>query len=531
MQHKASVTLLLSLTLAIPTFAQRTRGPRVRPPESRPSTQEAAQGTQGEAAADRLSVTDHEVTVHGQVLKYKATAGTLVMKDESDKPKANIFFVAYEKQPASEDRSQRPITFVFNGGPGAAAVWLHLGVAGPKRVGLDDQGDPPAPPYRLVDNDDTWLTATDLVFIDPVGTGYSRPAPGEKPEQFYGVEEDVRSVGQFIRTYLTRYQRWLSPRFLAGESYGTTRAAALSDFLMENGISLNGIVLISSVLNFETISFANGNDLPYALYLPSYTAIAWYHKKLPADLQADLSKALKESEQWALNGYLTALAAGADVGKDDRQAAVKKLARLTGLPAAYVERADLRVDPSEFRKQLLADDHRVLGRYDARLAGFDTDPLDRTPDYDPSLTAFRDAYSATFNDYVRRELGFESDLPYEVLSGRVHPWNFGTAGTGYLDVVGQLRSALVQTPNPRVMFCSGLFDLATPYLGTKYTVSHLDLGPNLRENVSETFYDSGHMIYHHRADRQKLSGNVAEFIRRAVPNSAVQQTAVPVKAE
>ena len=521
MQHKTSIALLLSLILSVPSFAQRARNPRIRPSDSRPSTQEAGQGTEGEAVADHLSVTDHEITVHGQVLKYKSTAGTLAMKDEADKPKANIFFVAYEKQPASEDRSQRPITFVFNGGPGAAAVWLHLGVAGPRRVSLNDQGDPPPPPYRLVDNEETWLTATDLVFIDPVGTGYSRPAPGEKAEQFYGVEEDVRSVGQFIRTYLTRYQRWLSPRFLAGESYGTTRAAALSGNLMEDGISLNGIVLISSVLNFETISFASGNELPYALYLPSYTAIAWYHKKLAADLQKDLAAALKESEQWALNGYLTALAAGVELAKEDRQAAVQKLARLTGLPAAYVDRANLRVDPGEFRKQLLADEHRVLGRFDARLTGFDSDPLNRTPDYDPSLTAFRDAYSATINDYVRRELRFESDLPYEVLSDRVHPWNFGSAGMGYLDVVGQLRSAIVQTPNLKVMFCSGLFDLATPYLGAKYTVSHLDLGLNLRDNVSQTFYDGGHMVYHHRSDRESLTKNVIALIQQSVPPSVV----------
>jgi carboxypeptidase C (cathepsin A) len=517
------VALVATLLMTYPVAAQRQRGGRERPAAgagasaagSQPTTQE----TREKGGSDKLSVTDGQVTVHGQPLHYKATAGTLALKDESGKPLADMFFVAYEKQPASPDRSTRPITFVFNGGPGAAAVWLHLGVVGPRRIALDDAGDPPSPPYHLVDNDDTWLNDTDLVFIDPVGTGYSRAAAGQKPEQFYGVEEDIRSVGQFIRLYTTRYERWLSPKFLAGESYGTTRASALSQYLLDNGISLNGIVLISCVLNFQTISFGNGNDLPYVLYLPSYTALAWYHKKLPADLQADLTKALNESESWALNGYMAALASGSQLPQADRGTAVKKLARLTGLSENYVDRANLRVDPSEFRKELLADQHKVLGRYDARLTGFDTDPLSRAPDYDPSFAPFLDAYSATFNDYVRRTLKFDSDLQYEVLSGRVRPWNFGERGTGYLDVLDRLRAALVQTPNLKVMFNSSFFDLATPYLATKYTVNHLDLGTDLRKNIEQEFYHSGHMIYHHREDRERLSRNVAQFIKAAIAPS------------
>ncbi|HEY2585332.1 MAG TPA: hypothetical protein VGI81_06165, partial [Tepidisphaeraceae bacterium] len=346
------VALIASLLMTYPAAAQRQRGMRERPPEptgaapaaeSQPTTQESNE----RPGRDNLSVTEGQVTVHGQPLRYKATAGTLALKDEAGKPLADMFFVAYQKQPASSDPSSRPITFVFNGGPGAAAVWLHLGVAGPRRIALNDVGGPPAPPYHLVDNDDTWLTATDLVFIDPVGTGFSRAAAGQKPEQFYGVEEDIRSVGQFIRLYTTRYQRWLSPKFLAGESYGTTRASALSQYLLDNGISLNGIILISCVLNFQTISVGNGNDLPYVLYLPTYTALAWYHKKLPADLQADLTKALNESEGWALNGYMAALALGSQLPQADRETAVKKLARLTGLSENYVDRANLRVDPSE----------------------------------------------------------------------------------------------------------------------------------------------------------------------------------------
>jgi carboxypeptidase C (cathepsin A) len=488
--------------------------PHEHSPESAPATQGAPEKPDGKnEPGDKTSVTEGQIIVHGQVLKYTATAGTLAVKDESGKPKANMFFVAYSKLPHADDPSKRPLTFVFNGGPGAAAVWLHLGVAGPKRVALNDIGGAPAPPYHLVDNEETWLDATDLVFIDPVGTGYSRPAPGEKPEQFFGVEEDVHSVGDFIRLYVTRYQRWLSPKFLAGESYGTTRAAGLSDYLTQTGMGLNGIILISSVLDFQTLSPGNMNDLPYALYLPSYTALAWNYKKLPPELQADLSAALKESEQWALSGYLADLAAGSQLPADERSAAIKKLARLTGLPDGYIDRANLRVDPSEFRKQLLADEHKILGRFDARVTGYDTDPLARGPDYDPSLAPFLDAYTATFNDYVRRILKFETDLTYESLSGHVHPWNWGEHGTGgYVDVLDRLRSALVQTPNLRVMFNSSLYDLATPYLGTKYTVNHLDLGTDFRKNIVQDFYESGHMIYHHRSDREKLSQGVEAFI-------------------
>ena len=518
----APIVLLLLAFVTSRADAQRNRN-RQRPDnESQPATQPEQRPGQGEPQQgpppkDNLSVTDHEITVHGQQLKYKAIAGTLVLHDEANKPKANMFFVAYQKQPASEDLSKRPITFVFNGGPGAASVWLHLGTAGPKRVALDDLGAAPAPPYHLVDNQETWLESTDLVFIDPVGTGYSRPAPGERAEQFYGVEEDVRAVAEFIRLYVTRYERWTSPKFLAGESYGTTRAAALSQYLLDNGIGLNGIILVSSVLNFGTISMSNGNDLPYSMYLPSYTAIAWYHKKLPQDLQADLTKALKESEDYALHGYMTALATGSQLPDAERAAAVKKLARLTGLSAELIDRADLRVDPSLFRKQLLADKHQVIGRYDARIANYDTEPTSTRPDYDPSYTPFMDAYAALFNDYARRSLKFESDVQYEVLSSRVRPWNFGQGGNGYLDVADRLRNSMVQTPNLKVLFNSGLFDLATPYLAEKYTVNHLDLGTDLRKNISEMYYDAGHMVYHHRTDREKLNNAVAQFIQNAIP--------------
>ncbi len=349
---------------------------------------------------DKLSITEHELTIAGQKLRYRATAGTLVQKDDSGKPKADLFFVAYEKLPLPENRADRPITFLFNGGPGAASVWLHLGAVGPRRVNIDDNGDPPSPPFSLVDNPSTWLAFTDLVFIDPVGTGYSRPAPGEKADQFYGVQEDIHSVGDFIRLYTTRYERWPSPKFLAGESYGTTRAAGLSSYLVdEYGISLNGIVLVSSVLSFQTLEPGGINDLPYSLFLPSYTAVAWYHKKLAPDLlAADLSKTLADVESWSRDTYLPALAAGAELPADRRKAVIQQLARYTSLSADYIDRANLRIGTFDFEKELLATTRQVIGRFDARITGFDPNPLAQGPEYDPSLAPFLAAYSGTFND-------------------------------------------------------------------------------------------------------------------------------------
>jgi carboxypeptidase C (cathepsin A) len=515
------IAVLVVSLLSLPAQAQRRgRGRAGEPPtaeQQTPASAPASRPSTSKEETDHLSVTEHEMSVHGQTLKYKATAGTLVVRDESGKAKANMFFVAYEKQSAPEDRSKRPITYLFNGGPGSSSVWLHLGAAGPKRVGLDDTGGPPAPPYHLLDNQDTWLAASDLVFIDPVGTGYSRPAAGEDPRQFYGVENDLRSVAQFIRLYTTRYERWESPKFLAGESYGTTRAAGLSNVLLEDGISVNGIVLISSVLNFQTLAVGRGGDLPYVVYLPSYTALAWYHKKLPADLQSDRAKAVAEAEKYALHDYLTDLAAGDKLAGEQRAAAVKKISRLTGLPERLVDRANLRISPGVFRKELLADQRKVIGRYDGRLSAFDLDPLGETPDYDPSYEPFLGAYSAMFNDYARRELKFETDMPYEVLSGRVRPWDMGAAGQGFLEVVERLRASLVGVPNLHVMFCSGMYDLATPYFATKHTVDHLDVGPQIPKNIRQTFYDAGHMVYQNRPDRENLTKNVEEFIRSSIP--------------
>jgi carboxypeptidase C (cathepsin A) len=487
-------------------------------PATAPTTAPAAEGKDAKKPeGDKLSVTEHELSVGGRPLKYKATAGTIQMKDEAGKHKADVFFVAYEKQPAAENPASRPVTFVFNGGPGAAAVWLHVGTAGPKRVRLNDEGDAPPPPYGLIDNEDTWLEATDLVFIDPVGTGYSRPAPGEKQEQFSGVEEDVRWVGEFIRLYTTRYQRWASPKFLAGESYGTTRAAALSEYLLDEcGINLNGIVLISTVLDFQTLSFGGGTDLPYLVYLPSYAATAFHFRKLPSDLQQDLGKTLREVEEWAMTEYTQVLARGTALDPQRRAEAAKRVARYTGLTADAVDKADLRVDPELFRTLLLEDKRQLLGRFDTRMTGYDRQVLRRDAEWDPSYSQYEGAYSAAINDYLRRQLKFESDTRYEVLTGRVHPWNFGPGGNGYTYVAHRLRQAMIKNPFLKVMFASGYHDLATPYFATHYTIDHLDLSADLKKNITEHVYPGGHMMYHRQESLKKLNADIKSFIAGAV---------------
>jgi len=472
--------------------------------------------TQGESEdLTNKSVTHHEVAIDGRALRYTATAAFMPMRDESGELLARMFYMAYTKD-GVEDVSQRPITFVFNGGPGSSSVWLHLGVAGPRRVLMGDAGEAPPPPGRLVDNQSTWLDATDLVFIDPVGTGYSRPAEGHEQAEFSGVRQDIESVGDFIRLYTTKNKRWSSPKFVAGESYGTTRAAGLSRYLLDrHGMYLNGLILVSSILDFQTARFDVGNDLPYALFLPTYTATAWKHGRLPRDLQSDLDAALQEAEDFALNEYLVALAKGDSLQGAERERIARKLARLTGLSKEYVESTNLRIKIFRFTKELLRDDRKTVGRLDSRFTGVDADAAGESPEFDPSLAAITGPYTAALNDYVRDELGFESDLPYEILTGRVRPWDWGEAGQGYVNVADDLRAAITRNLYLKVYIANGYYDLATPYFATEYTVSHLGLEPQHRDNISMSYYPAGHMVYIHKPSLRKLSENVTEFIDSA----------------
>ena len=513
-------SLLCSVCLAEDKPTTQTADPTARTTTKPATTQVGKEDKSG----DHLFITHHTLNIAERTLNYTATAGTMAQKDESGKTLADMFFVAYTLDHRSGATTQttattRPVTFVFNGGPGAASVWLHLGTAGPRRIDLNENGVPSAPPFHLVDNESTWLDATDMVFIDPVGTGYSRPAEGVKGEQFYGVQQDIQSVASFIRLWITRNERWPSPKFLAGESYGTTRAAGLSEYLLEKqGISLNGILLISSVLNFQTIVNAPGNELPYPLFLPTYTAAAAYHKKLSPDLMRDLDATLREVETWAMGDYAAALMKGDSIRDQSKRQVAERLSRYTGISVDWILKANLRIDPSRFRQELLADQHKVIGRFDARLTGYVADPLNVDPEYDPSLSLVLPVYSATLNNYVREVLKYESDLPYEVLSERVHPWKFSKGGGdafGYLYVSDTMRDTILKNPQLKVLFAQGRLDLATPFGSSDYTIDHLGLPVELQKNISRTYYPAGHMMYHDAGSRKQLHEDVAAFIEES----------------
>jgi carboxypeptidase C (cathepsin A) len=468
-----------------------------------------------EQPRDQISTSQHSITVSGQVISYTARAGTMVLKEEDGTPRANFFFIAYTKD--GGDPAKRPVTFTFNGGPGSSSVWLHMGAFGPRRVVYrDDEGHAAMPPYRLVDNEQTILDATDLVFIDPVTTGFSRAIPFKEASKFHGVDADIESVGQFIRLWMTRYGRWASPKFLAGESYGTTRAAGLSGWLQRQGVYLNGIVLISSILNFETTSFDSANDLAYELFLPTYTAIAWYHKRLPADLQnGPIENAIRASETFALGPYKHALMQGDGLEDAERRDVLQKLARFSGLPPDFIDRANLRIRIDRFDKELLRNQRRTVGRLDGRFIGIDKDAAGESPEFDPSYAAIFGEYTAVFNDYVRRELKYETDIAYEILTDKVRPWNYDRAQNRYVDVGETLRGAMSQNPYLKVYVANGYYDLATPFAATRYTFSRMQLDPEVRKNVSMGHFEGGHMMYIDRKAHAKLKKEVADFIRTA----------------
>jgi carboxypeptidase C (cathepsin A) len=483
--------------------------------DDEPAKKKDSQG-KGSARDDAPPVvTHHEARIGGRSVSYTVTAGLMPIKDENDKTEAHIFYIAYTLDEAGSI-GKRPLMFSFNGGPGSSSVWLHLGALGPKRVKLPGDASFPAPPYQLVDNEDSWLDQTDLVFIDPVGTGYSRPERPEMGKKFFGMRGDVRSVGEFIRMYLTRNERWASPLFLVGESYGTTRAAGLSEFLVDRGVAFNGIVLVSSALNFQTFMFGKGNDLPYILYVPGFTATAWYHKKLSADLQADLHKALAESERWAANDYALALGKGDRLSPEERRVVVEALARFTGLEKTYLEGSNLRVTNSAFCRELLKSERQAVGRLDSRYKGDLGLAFNEAPSFDPSMAAVMAPYTSMINQYVRSELGYKSDAIYHVLGTGVGAWDWGSAEEGYPDTTEALRMALAKNPNMKLFVASGYFDLATPYTATQYTIEHLGLDPASRRNVCLEEYEAGHMMYVHPESLAKLKSDVTSFIHRAL---------------
>jgi carboxypeptidase C (cathepsin A) len=483
-----------------------------KPAEAKDKADKADKGDKSEER-EKSAVTTNAVVIGGQRIEYIARAGTLVLKNDEDKPTASIFYVAYTRTNVA-DAKRRPLTFSFNGGPGSSSVWLHLGLLGPRRVHLEDDGKPAPPPYSIGDNEYSLLDETDLVFIDPVSTGYSRAVKAGEAKNFHGVDEDIKSVADFIRLYLTRNGRWESPKFIIGESYGTTRAAGLSAALRgRHFINVNGIMLVSTVLNFQTLDFAEGNDLPYVVYLPSYTATAWYFKHLPPDLQAKpLTNVLAEAEAFAAGEYNHALLLGDALPTNERSAAVKSFARLTGLTEDFVDRSNLRVPLNRFAVELLRDRSEVLGRFDSRYTGPVRDRAAGEMPYDPSGSAVFGPFASTFNQYVRSELKFENDAPYEILTGNVHPWKWG-AENAYVNVSSALAESLTENPFLKVHVSCGYYDLATPYFAARYTFNHLGIAPSLLKNITLDDYTAGHMMYVHPADLQKQKADLARFIR------------------
>lgn len=464
--------------------------------------------------ADKKSETEHTLTLGDQKIDYTATAGTLALKDAEGKTTADIFFVAYSKKGVT-DAATRPLTFSFNGGPGSSSVWMHMGLLGPKRVKLRDDGFAVPPPYTLVDNEFSLLDETDLVFIDPVGTGYSRAAKPEDAKNFFGVNEDAKSIGEFIRLYVSKHSRWPSPKFLIGESYGTTRAAALSgELIRAHRLNLNGIMLVSTVLNFQTIWGAEGNDLPHMLYLPSYTATAWYHKKLAADLlKKPLPDVLAEAETFAAGEYNRALLLGAGLPAAERTKVVKQMARLTGLSEAFVDGSNLRVPLHRFNAELLRDKRLVTGRFDSRYTNYVRDPLSESAESDPSADAIFSAFASTFNHYVRNDLKFEDDRPYNILAS-VGKWNWD-AENQFADVSEILAESMTANPFLKVHVSNGFYDMATPYFASRYTFNHLRIHPDLLKNITQDDYASGHMMYLNLPDLKKQKADLAKFIRAA----------------
>jgi carboxypeptidase C (cathepsin A) len=446
------------------------------------------------------AVTHHTLMLDGKSLAYTARAGTIVLRNDKGQPTCRMFYTAYTLDGA--DPNTRPITFFYNGGPGSSTIWLRMGSFGPVRVVTSDAQVTPPAPYRYENNPYSLLDATDEVFVDAPATGFSRIIGVGTPKEFFGVDQDVAAFGQFVQSYITNFDRWNSPKFLFGESYGTTRSAALASYLEDKGIDLNGIVLLSTILNFNLdweINFdpvsIGGGDWGYVLYLPTEAAVAWYHHKVSAP---SLPAFLHQVENFAMGEYLDALAKGAQLSAAERDDVVRKLHQYTGLSEQYLRESNLRVPYLRFETELLRGSGQVVGRLDARFATYSLDVVGNEPEWDPADVATSGAFTATFNQYVRQDLHYEPDIPYLTVNYRAtRPWDFKHNGVEPTNVAPDLAAAMTENPHLRVFSANGYFDFATPYFATVYTLNHLNLSPTLQRHISYGFYQSGHMVYLH----------------------------------
>ncbi len=498
----------------IPADAQRGRA---EPPASGDTAAvSASPGTLTNPNAAPV-VTRHTMTVNGQPLRYTATTGMMPIRDPRTRSTdGHIFYVAYTKD-GETNPATRPVTFVFNGGPGSSTVWLHMGAYGPKIVRLDAEGAAGPPPYRYIDNEHTLLDQSDLVFLDPVGTGYSRPTTPADGAKFFGLDEDARAVGEFIRLWLVRNQRWTSPLFVSGESYGTTRAAYLSNWLIDNGIPLNGVILLSAVLNFELSRFDKGNDMAFINFLPSYAVTAWYHKKLPPDLQAlSVEEVARRSGEFATTRYATALMRGHGLPAAERDAVAAEAARWTGLTTEYLQRNDLRLTLARFSSELLRDTREYSGRLDSRFKAFAQDGAAVGTDHDPSMSNIRHSYTPVLNDYVRRVLRYENDETYWILGGGIGPWRY-PATNSYPNVTGPLEQALAKNPDMKLYLALAYYDMATPFWAAQATLDNLVVSPDVRAGFRTQYFEAGHMMYIHEPSMAQMRSGIRDFITEALP--------------
>lgn len=508
MTNRTLALIALTGLLATPAAIAQGRGrgganaEQQAPAQQTPAAGNTATAPRTPPPDEKNVETKHTIHIGGKEIKYTAHAGTINIKSEDGVVRATFFYTGYIKDDVT-DQSKRPLSFIYNGGPGSASMWTHMGL-GPKRVLLTDDGHGMASPYQSVENGDTFLDATDMVFVDAIGTGFSRPAQGEAPAQFYGVTQDAQWFADFIYQYLTRNERWGSPKFLIGESYGTTRSAQLSQTLQSrHSVFLSGIVLVSAV------GFGDwGADNRNVFFLPTYINSAWYHKLLSPDLQKlSAAEIAKEAREFAHGEYAQALEKGDMISPAEYQKVVKDLARFTGLSTTYIMEANLRISSQRWFKELLRNKRETVGRLDSRFTGLDYDAAGETNEYDSSWASFTGAYAAMWQDYLRKDLNWKSDVVYAV-SGNVRPWDQGRPG----QPAEALRSAMTQQGNLRLLVCAGYYDLATPYNGIEHTISHMSLEPAVRKNVSFAYYEAGHMMYIDKKAREKLHKDIASFI-------------------
>jgi len=460
-------------------------------------------------------ITHHQIAVNGKTLSYTATAGRLPLKRADGKMEAEMFFVAYTLD--GQDSARRPVTFAFNGGPGSASVWLHMGALGPKRVVMQPNGFMPTAPYRLEENPDTLLDRSDIVLVDAMATGYSRAATADLTKKYMGLKGDVQAFGEFIRLYLSRYERWNSPLFLLGESYGTTRAAGIAGYLADHGIAFNGVTLLSMAVDFQTLEWNKSNDMPYFLLVPTYNMIAGYQHKLAADLTQDMAKTREEVVRWSMNDYAVALGKGDTLTPEEHRKIVEQLSRYIGLRPEVIEAHNLRIDVPTFTYELLLNQKLITGRLDGR---FSSPSPDDDHFYDPTSAAILPPYTSAFNNYLRTELNYKIDMPYRVFAYDepvFQKWEWGDAEQGFPSTAGGLRSAMIKNPYMKILVMAGFYDLATPFAAANWTMDHLNLDERFRQNISYATYNSGHMVYIDRAEHDKMKKDLVDFMEKCLP--------------